>query len=275
MMSPPPIGKTMPDTRYIPDELKRLRQWVGVKNDSKFPLYVVKNLIKYASSSNPDTWMTFEEITQSIVKNKFDNYGFVFHDNGIVGIDIDKGFNEDGFLSALAIDIMNACKSYTEYSRSGRGMHILVSGKLPFGGRNNRNGVEIYENGRYFIVTGKKLIFTEIIENQQAIDYIVGKYFTDITVISNGKKQTANIYQPTMSVTFDGGIKIQKDYPDIEQGCRNICLTSLAGQLRNQGYTKEALTAELIEVNNAKCKPPLDKRELNTIINSVMRYRRN
>ena len=39
------------------------------------------------------------------------------------------------------------------------------------------NGVEIYKSSLYFIVTGEKLIYETMIENQEAIDYVVGKYF--------------------------------------------------------------------------------------------------
>lgn len=262
------------DTQYIPEELKTIPQWVGVKNDSKIPLSYVNNKVSAASSGNPETWTTFEKITEGIVKNRFDNYGFVFHDNGIVGIDIDTGFDENGFLSPVAIDIMKACHSYTEYSRSRRGMHILVRGTLPFGGRNNRNGVEIYQNGRYFIVTGEKLIFTEIVENQPALDYIVEKYFPNIVLTSNGKTRTANIYQPIIRLEIGEHLTITREYPDIIQGSRNVSLTSLAGQLYNQGYSREAVYDEIMQVNAIKCKPPLDTREIKTIVRSVTRYSR-
>lgn len=60
----------------------------------------------------------------------YNHLGFVFADNGLVGIDIDAGF-EDGLMTPLCADIMKACHSYTEKSRSGRGVHILLRGDLP------------------------------------------------------------------------------------------------------------------------------------------------
>lgn len=259
----------------IPKEMCDLPQWVGVKNNSKIPLTYTNGRLSSASSSNPDTWTTFDGIAHGIEKGLFDNYGFVFRDNGIIGIDIDAGFNADGYLSPLAIDIMKACHSYTEYSRSGRGMHIYVKGVLPFGGRNNRHGVEIYQSGRYFIVTGKKLIFENLIENQAAVDYVVEKYFPDMIIkTDSGKQRTKNIYQPVVTVTVGEKLVIETEYPDILQGSRNISLTSLAGQLHSQGYSKEGILQELITVNKTKCKPPLDIREIKTIVNSVARYAR-
>lgn len=265
------------DTRFIPDEIKALPQWVGAKKGSKTPLYFnyVENKVEAASSSNPETWTTFEKITEGIVKNHFDNYGFVFHDNGIVGIDIDIGFGDDGFLSPVAIDIMGKCRSYTEYSRSRRGMHILVRGTLPFGGRNNRKGVEIYQNGRFFIVTGEKLIFPTIIENQAAIDYIVEKYFPEVIIKSDSTVRTENIYKPTVRVVVENERwRIIREYPEIGEGCRNISLTSLAGQLYNQGYSRDAVMQELIRVNAIACKPPLETKEIKSIVKSVTRYAR-
>lgn len=262
---------------FIPQELKNLKQWVGVNASSKLPLVPIFSPLKtvdFASSVNPDTWSEFGKITEGIVKNAFDNYGFVFNNNGIVGIDIDDGFDNDGFLSAIAIDIMRACKSYTEYSRSRRGMHIYVKGKLPFSGRNNRNGVEIYQSGRYFIVTGERLIYSEIIENQEAIDYIVSKYFPNIKRTSDERCITPNIYQPIVRVTVGNGIKITREYPEIKSGSRNISLTSLAGQLYNQGYSRNAVFSEISMVNEKCCKPPLDMREVKTIVRSVTRYSR-
>ena len=42
----------------------------------------------------------------------------------------------------------------------------------------------------------------------------------------------------------------------------------------NTGYTPAQIYAELKFVNMTQCKPPLDDRELQTITESVTRYRR-
>ena len=136
----------------IPQEIKSLKQWVGVGIYSKIPMRV--DTLYSASSTNPDTWCSFGETEKAICCGEISYPGFVFNDNGIVGVDIDDGYDEEGFLSPLAADIIGKCKSYTEKSKSGRGFHILLKGDLPFKGKNNRNGVEIYKTARYFIMTG-------------------------------------------------------------------------------------------------------------------------
>ena len=198
----------------------------------------------------------------------------MFNDNGIVGIDIDNGYDADGFLSPIAADIIGKCKSYTERSKSGRGFHILLRGELPFKGKNNRNGVEIYNAARFFIMTGDVLLFSNITENQQAIDYVVGKYFPE-TKESNGGNTNPKIYTPIWeNPVTDGIVKVRPTYPIIGDGGRNISLTSLAGQLHTIGYDRSVILTELRYVNQTACKPPLDDGEIMSIVTSITKYKR-
>lgn len=253
----------------LPPEILTLNQWVNVWDNSKIPMQSTQNIA--ASSSNPDTWSDFLTAKEAIENGYYDHIGFVFADNGIVGIDIDAGFDEEGFLSKLSVDCMRATQSYTEKSRSGRGIHILVKGQLPFKGRNNRAGVEIYQSGRYFIMTGKVLVYHDLIENQEAIDYIVDKYFHD--KVSEGVSNRANIYSPIWP-TIGETIPLRPYYPPIPDGCRNISLASLAGVLHNTGYNADQIYDELFLVNERACTPPLDDNEVRTIVNSITRYKR-
>jgi primase-polymerase (primpol)-like protein len=256
----------------IPKELQDLKQWVCSYHNSKIPRMAKCNRV--ASSIEPDTWSTFQDAVKSVEYGNYDNVGFVFNSNGIVGIDVDDGYDEYGFLTPLASDIIRNCCSYTEKSRSGRGVHILVKGTLPFGGKNNLSGVEIYQQSRYFILTGDVILYKDIVENQDAIDYIVEKYFSVAPKVSNNKPYTDRIYTPEWTKSSDKKIKLRPHYPRIPEGCRNICLTSLAGMLHNLGYTRQQILDELIYCNKVACKPMLYERELHTIANSVTRYKR-
>lgn len=258
----------------IPEELKALNQWVCAMDGSKVPMKTWTN--EAASSTNPETWSDFETALESVNQNYYDYCGFVFADNGYVGIDIDCGYDDEGLLSILGADIIGKCHSYTEKSRSGRGFHILLRGTLPFKGKNNLKGVEIYKSSRYFIMTGDVLLYSDIIENQEAIDYVVEKYFpearssTEREIIGRDK-----IYSPVWEEPIVGGrVKLRPVYPRIPDGSRNICLTSLAGMLHNQGYSKAQIYEELLYANTVACDPPLDRNELRTICNSVTRYKR-
>lgn len=255
----------------IPVELQKLNQWVGVGVDSKIPMRV--DTLFAASSTDPNTWCSFDLTKEAIELGEITYPGFVFNDNGIVGIDIDDGYGEDGFLSDIALDIIGKCKSYTEKSRSGRGFHILLKGDLPFKGKNNLKGVEIYKVARYFIMTGDTLIYHNIEENQEVIDYILNKYFPETRDEKTDKPVTDTIYTPEWSKP-NGKIPLKPKYKPIPDGARNLSLTSLAGQMHNVGYTKESIYKELLYVNSVACNPPLSNNEIQCIVNSVTRYKR-
>ena len=256
----------------LPQEITSLPQWVCVWNGSKIPMKA--NERKGASSVNPDTWCSFETAEKAVNDGVYDHVGFVFNNNGIVGIDIDCGFDDDGFLSDISVDIMQACRSYTEKSRSGRGVHILLKGDIPFKGKNNGEGVEIYKSSRYFIVTGDKLIYDNIIENQGAIDYIISKYFPETSKDRDNANAIQRIYSPVYNKPENGKVYLRPQYPPIPNGMRNISLTSLAGQMHNQGYSKEEIYKELIHVNEVACSPTLPISEIQLIANSITKYRR-
>ena len=255
----------------IPLELRQLPQWVCASNDSKAPMRAFERFP--ASSTNPNTWADFEIAAGAVRRGAYDYLGFVFNDNGIVGIDIDCGYDDDGFLTNISADIINKCKSYTEKSKSGRGVHILVKGDLPFKGKNNLNGVEIYKQSRYFIMTGDTVLYDTIVENQQAIDYIVDKYFSSART-SNTKSVMSRIYLPIWEKSQNGKISLRPTYPKITDGCRNISLTSLAGQLHSLGYTPQQIIDELCHCNKVACSPVLPISEIQTIVCSVTKYTR-
>ena len=255
----------------IPNELKNLRQWVCTKGDNKVPMMAE---IKCAASSTDErSWSSFDSARASVESGYYDYVGFVFNDDGIVGIDIDDGYDEDGLMSELAADIIGACESYTEKSKSGRGFHILLKGELPFKGKNNLKGVEIYKAARYFIMTGDTLLYYDIVENQRAIDYIVDKYFPDMREGVSDRSTTCRIYSPTWEKPAEK-ISLRPVYYPIPDGTRNISLTSIAGQWHNMGYTRDDIYRELLYVNSVACKPPLDINEIQCIVNSVTRYKR-
>ena len=257
----------------IPQELKDLDQWVCAHAGDKCPMDA--RCYASASSSNPDTWSAYEQAAWAVGHGYYDNVGFVFANNGIVGIDIDEGYDSDGILSALAIDIIGKCESYTERSRSGRGFHILVKGKLPFDGRNNLQGVEIYQAKRFFIMTGDVPMYASmrIRQNQGAIDYVLRRYFPEIQKDGNysaGRK----LYSPVWSKPVGGKISLEPTYPPIVSGGRNQSLASLAGALHTTGYTARQILDKLTEVNADVCQPPLPESEVRSIVQSITRYRR-
>lgn len=263
----------MIDYSSIPEELRVLKQWVCVSEGSKAPMQALTHFP--ASSTNPATWSTFEDAVLSVKLGLHDGIGFVFNDNGIVGIDLDDGYTSEGFVSNLATDIIWMCNSYVEKSKSGRGFHIFVKGDIPFKGKNNLAGVEIYKTARFFIMTGDRLgKKSDIIHNQEALDHIVETYFPE-TREKKSTTVTPRIYNPEWDYSKGSKrIRIKPHYPVIPDGCRNICLTSLAGMMHSIGYSKGQIYRELKYANETACKPPLHDNELKAICNSVTKYLR-
>lgn len=255
----------------IPEELKKLPQWVCTRHDSKIPMRA--GTPYPASSTDAWSWSEFEVAKDAVEKGFYDYVGFVFNDNSIVGIDIDDGYTEDGFMSELAADIIGKCESYTEKSKSGRGFHILLKGELPFKGKNNLKGVEIYKTARYFIMTGDTILYHNIVESQEAINYIVEKYFPDMREGASERTTSNRIYSPIWKKPVEK-INLRPVYYPIPDGTRNISLTSIAGQWHTMGYGKEDIYRELLYVNSVACQPPLDINEIQSIVNSVTRYKR-
>ena len=269
----------------IPQELRVLRQWVCANDGSKVPMQA--NLPYPASSTNPATWSSFEEAVAAVKSGRYDYIGFVFNDNGIVGIDLDdaidcvtsvdlmEGVMRYPVASPLATDVLRLCDTYAEVSKSGTGLHILLKGDIPFKGKNNLNGVEMYKTARFFIMTGD--MYTncwDIEENQDALDTIVEKYFPEMRERKT-TTVTPRIYNPQWDHTKGRKrVRVKPHYPVIQDGCRNICLTSLAGVMHSIGYTKGQIYRELQYANSIACIPPLLDSELRCICNSVTRYQR-
>ena len=256
----------------IPRELQELKQWVCAVEGSKVPLNPITG--KAARCSDPDTWGTFAEARAGVEEDDADNIGFVFHGNGIVGVDLDEGvWDEYGLMTPLCVEFLTRFNSYAERSRSGRGLHIIVKGKLPWKGRNNRNGVEAYEDGRYFIMTGKKLTDHPVIENQSAIDWMVQEFFPELKASGNSS-YGRRVYETLWKRPKRGAFPLYPEYPTIGDGSRNLSLASVAGSMHTVGYTPEAIRKELAYVNRIACDPPLDRWEIEQIVRSVTRYKR-
>jgi putative DNA primase/helicase len=166
----------------VPGELKALRQWVlwrGVERDGRWTKVPYSAAGGKASSSDSDTWTDFGSASEAYKSGSWDGIGFVFAQGGdLSGIDLDRCFGEDGRLDPKTEAIVNALRSYTEYSVSGEGLHIIMRASLKNGVRTSSRSmidtpVEIYPHGRYFTVTGR--VFggmSEIRDGQGVIDYL-------------------------------------------------------------------------------------------------------
>ncbi len=159
----------------IPKELRELPNWVawrleqrkGEEKPTKVPIN--PHTGKLASSTNPQTWTPFYRALKAIEEAPaLEGVGFVFTDTPYTGADLDRCRDpETGTIEPWAQAVIDRLKSYTELSPSGTGVHIFIRAKMPGSGR-KKGPLEIYDNGRFFTVTGKHLAGTPLtIEDRQ------------------------------------------------------------------------------------------------------------
>lgn len=172
----------------LPPEMTKRDQWICWRNEmrdgKKTKVPVDPNTGEYGRSNDPSTWSDYET-ARDVSEDEDIGLGFVFHeDDPFVGIDLDDFRDPDApegeQMDKVAENIIVRMGSYTEISPSGTGYHIIVKGELPEG-RNRRGGIEMYDHGRFFTVTGDRVDNTpyHVHENQRHLDIVHAKYLAD------------------------------------------------------------------------------------------------
>jgi hypothetical protein len=152
----------------VPQELKDLDHWVVWRYETRggkpTKMPYTPNTGWKADTSDPKTWGQYTPALEARVK--FSGVGCVIA-VPYVGIDLDKCRNPTtGEIEDWAMEIVREVNSYTELSPTGTGLHIWVRGILPSGKR-RAGRVEMYDESRYFTVTGEHLAGTPLtIENR-------------------------------------------------------------------------------------------------------------
>src|SRR5215216_2997851 len=151
----------------LPDELKAEDSWVLWKKkrrNGKMTKVIYQADHRQASSTDPDTWTTFDAVVEAFERDGFfDGIGFVFHsESPFAGADIDDVTEEQ---ARRWIERFN---SYTERSPSGNGFHIICKAKVPKG--TNRDEGELYSSSRFFTMTGDVVRDVPVRETQDAAD---------------------------------------------------------------------------------------------------------
>lgn len=234
--------------KHVPAVMKGVKQWVTWGRNGKdeqgnyYPLKKPFNPVtgKPASSTDPSTWATYEECEKAVSKFKYSGLGYVFNED-YIAIDLDNVIDEKGNMLPDVILLLEGLDSYTEYSQSKRGVHVILSkgaitlnknsAKLPVTKaqlqRCTREGVkvpsiEMYTKGRYFAITGNIYNGHQIIkENTKEARRLYREYIDPVeavgvsTTIHTRKKPTEALTEPLkalLAVMYRGknGAKIKK-----------------------------------------------------------------
>jgi hypothetical protein len=146
---------------------------------------------RMAKSTDPATWTTFEQAAEAYGgRDGYHGVGFVFaKDDPYCGIDLDDCRRADGTLAPWAQEIVDQFPSYTEISPSNKGVKVFLVGKKPDFARSAVKNVdpdggpgemEIYQDGRYFTVTGNILPGSpaDVTDCQQQLDTLCGRFWS-------------------------------------------------------------------------------------------------
>lgn len=158
------------DPAGIPAELTAARRWVlwrlewktnrdGTGKWDKVPKRIDG---RNAKSTDPATWDTFESVWATYQRGGFDGLGFMLGD-GFAGIDLDDIRNPvtGEITTPWAVELIATAGTYTDVSPSGFGCKLFGRGvwRGEWHKRPHPSGsgeIEVYSQGRYFTVTGRR-----------------------------------------------------------------------------------------------------------------------
>jgi hypothetical protein len=220
----------------IPVELKLKPNWV--LHHKKIPMMALT--VGPASSADRRTWCSYQDSVRMAAKRLPDGIGFMF-EAPFTGIDLDHCV-QNGKINDFAMDIIRKLDSYTEYSPSGTGVHIICKGALPAPIKTPT--LEVYQTGRYFTVTGNRISRHSLLRQIDDFSFLYPA----------GYNKSKPLIERLNSVV---------------DGSRNNTLAGIAGVLRRKGLTDE----EMFEFLKPKAREvAMGEKELWTLCKSIGRY---
>src|SRR5437879_363492 len=127
-----------------------------------------------AKTNDPSTWTDVTVALRTLATGRYNGIGFVFTESDpFTGIDLDACVGKDGSIAPWAQEIITTLASYTEYSPSKLGVHVLTELQKPFSGAGRKRGnIEVYATDRFFTLTTDQVpgTPTTIAQRQDAIE---------------------------------------------------------------------------------------------------------
>ena len=158
----------------LPNDLKYREQWcIAAPDKSPFSTAGYN-----ASVNDPSQWTDW--YSASTVAAQWGNgagIGFVLTEQDeFTCIDLDVKDDTTPERLAQFHNIIATFDSYTEHSKSGKGYHIWVRGKVGQGAR--RDGIEVYSQQRFIICTGNVVVSKPVEPRQHHLEQLV-QYIRD------------------------------------------------------------------------------------------------
>lgn len=263
----------MIDRDKIPAALRGRPQWIVWRNETRGdkPTKVpYQTSGQHASSTDPQTWTTFDKAFARFQQGGYDGIGYVFaQDDPFCGIDLD-GCRDEGGGREWARQIVARFNSYAEVSPSSTGVKIFIEGRLPFSGRKKElpkeepcggksPGIEVYDQARYFAVTGRRVAGpTEPQPRQEVLDAFCKENWPEQ---SAGGQLTKAWYSP--EAVIERARKYLLRIPPAVSGHRGHDVTFRAACILVKGFSLQRNEAlQLLTEWSQSCEPPWSQREL-------------
>lgn len=207
----------------IPDDLASRRQWLvwrfetkpGDKKPRKVPYYCNGKRRTGAQGSESDRASLFDlaAAKAAMVKGKYSGVGMaLLPGDDLVGIDLDAMIDPDtGEMCERGGAIIAACDSYTEFSPSGKGVHIICSGTTDTF-KSNEIGVEVFCGRQYFTFTGHRYPATP-----DTVNPLPEKVLKRLKATVDSGKKRAGDTAPTPAQ--EGGAKVESALAYVSPGC--------------------------------------------------------
>jgi hypothetical protein len=247
-----------------PPQLHDLRVWLlwklvrerdPKKKPKKVPFYISGNPRKGETDTPEDRAQlaTLDIALRHFNPKWFAGVGLVLGKAKVPGTDLSlwlSGIDLDdcvvgGLIAPRAEAIIRAANSYTEYSPSRTGVKIVGVGAI--GSYTNHDvGVEIYDGGRFFTMTG---------------EVAQGDTLADLTAAAQAAREYAQ--QEKRPTGTNEPVLINKQ--------RNNFLSKEAYRHRKLGANQQEILDIVRTINKVRCQPPLEDRELQTIAKSKAR----
>jgi hypothetical protein len=251
-----------PPNLTVPDDLAEFDSWVlwrpEVRDGKKTKIpYTVKG--RRASVSDSRDWAPFE-----VALNQWRRYpggysglGFVFSESDpFAGIDLDDCLDGEELKEWARGMVERFSDTYMEISPSGCGLKIWVRGVLPENVpgakvKDENGGIEIYDRGRYFAVTGRAF---------RGAPLQIEDHAKDLLALYARMRPAAGKRTWPVQPKSDGLIPY---------GQQHNTLVSIAGTLRARRVCDAAIEACLMAIAKHQCERPMEAAHISRIVRST------
>lgn len=175
-------------SNQVLNAMKEIPQWLCFKFEDRpngktgKPPHSPRTGIK-CRKNDESQFATYNEALVGAERYDLDGVGFVFM-GGLVAIDLDDCFDEDGTLTAVAQDVYDHfADTYCEYSPSGTGLHFFMYGEKPNKRTRDDNiGIEVYDGYNFVTVTEDHVdgCGTDAKPMQDELDWMFDKYLPKV-----------------------------------------------------------------------------------------------